>query len=167
MRLNKSLVHNTVIEVVGEDAIPLVEYLKGKEEISEFKIARDIREEIHNVRNILYKLNNYHLAIYTRKKDKIKGWYISYWSLNLPRFKEIYARIQKEKVSRLKDKLKREQEYREGLYLCPNLCSRMNFEEGMEFMFKCPECGSLLHKQDNTKTIEHIKSMIEQIEAIV
>ncbi|NTV23186.1 MAG: hypothetical protein HGA85_02305 [Nanoarchaeota archaeon] len=164
MKLSKELVNKTVSEAVGEDALNIVEYLKGKENISEFKIAKDTKEEIHKVRNILYRLNNFHLAIYIRKKDRQKGWYISYWTLNEKRFKEVFGKLQVHRLETLKDKLKKEQEYRDGLYICPNLCTRMNFEHAMELSFMCPECGKILNPQDNSKTIENLKNMIEDIE---
>ncbi len=164
MKIAKEILSKTTAEAVGEDALKLVEYLKGKENISEFKIAKDIREEIHKVRNILYRLNNQHLAVYMRKKDRQKGWYISYWTLNDKRFKEVFDKLQETRLEQLKEKLKKEQEYRDGLYICPNLCTRMNFEHAMELSFTCPECGRILNPQDNTKTIEHLKSMIEEME---
>ncbi len=165
MRIAKEVLTKTTVEVAGESALRLVEYLKDKENISEFKIAKDIKEEIHKVRNMLYKLNNLHLATYIRKKDRQKGWYISYWTLNDKRFREVYTTLQEKRLEQLKDKLKKEQEFREGLYICPNLCTRMNFEHAMELSFTCPECGRILNPQDNTKTIEHLKTMIEEMEA--
>ncbi len=166
MNIKQETIINTTVDLIGEEAIPLIKYLRGKKDISEFKIAEDIDYEIHLVRNLLYRLNSYHLATYIRKKDKIKGWYISYWTLNPRRFKEIKQKTQLERVEKLKQKLKKEQEYRDGLYICPNLCVRFNFDKAMEISFKCPECGRLLHQQDNSKTIKHLKSMIEELEVI-
>ncbi|MBN2368277.1 hypothetical protein JXC34_04615 [Candidatus Woesearchaeota archaeon] len=165
MRLTKEIMEKTVSGAVGEDALPIVDYLKGKKDISEFTIAKDLKIEIHQVRNILYRLNSKHLATYIRKKDRIKGWYISYWTVNEKRFFEVYDKLQEQRLENLKEKLKKEQEYREGLYICPNLCTRMNFESAMELNFKCPECGRILNPQDNSRTIEHLKTMIEEIEA--
>jgi transcription initiation factor TFIIE subunit alpha len=165
MKIAKDMLDKTVAEAVGEDALRIVNYLKSKENISEFKIAADTKEEIHKVRNVLYRMNNLHLATYIRKKDRQKGWYISYWTLNEKRVKEVFAQLQEKRLESLKDKLKKEQEYREGLYICPNLCTRMNFEHAMELSFTCPECGRILNPQDNTKTIENLKSMIEEMEA--
>ena len=165
MKLAKVILTKTAAEAVGQDAVKLVQYLKGQEDISEFKIAKDTKEEIHKVRNIMYRLHSHHLATYIRKKDRQKGWYISYWTLNEKRFKEVFEKLQDSRLENLKDKLKKEQEYREGLYICPNLCTRMNFESAMELSFTCPECGRILNPQDNTKTIENLKSMIEEMEA--
>ncbi len=165
MRFTKEVLHKTTVGAVGEDAISIVEYLKGKKDISEFKIAEDLKVDIHLVRNVLYRLNSKHLATYIRKKDRQKGWYISYWTLNDKHFKTVYVKLLDERLGNLKEKLKKEQEFRDGLYICPNLCTRMNFENAMELSFKCPECGSILNPQDNTRTIEHLKTMIQEIEA--
>jgi transcription initiation factor TFIIE subunit alpha len=165
MKISKEVLRKTAEGAIGEDSIKLVEYLKGRENISEFKISKDIKEEIHKVRNILYRLNNLNLATYIRKKDRQKGWYISYWTLNDKRFNEVYGKLQEIRLEQLKDKLKKEQEYREGLYICPNLCTRMNFESAMELNYKCPECGRILNPQDNSRTIEHLKTMIAELEA--
>lgn len=165
MKIAKEVLHKTTAEAVGDDAVHIVEYLKGRENISEFKVAKDTKTEIHLVRNILYRLNSNNLATYIRKKDRQKGWYISYWTLNDKRFKELFEILQEKRLEHLKEKLKKEQEFREGLYICPNLCTRMNFESAMEISFTCPECGRILNPQDNTRTIEHLKSMIEEMEA--
>jgi transcription initiation factor TFIIE subunit alpha len=165
MRIAKEILEKTTVEAVGEDALEVVQYLKGKENVSEFTVAKDLKIDIHIARNILYRLNSFHLGTYIRKKDRQKGWYISYWTLNYLRFKEMFDRLQVERLEKLKEKLKKEQEYREGLYICPNLCTRMNFEAAMEINYKCPECGRILNPQDNSRTIEHLKTMIADMEA--
>ncbi|MBU0757508.1 MAG: hypothetical protein KKF44_05555 [Nanoarchaeota archaeon] len=167
MRIKKEILETTAVHYVGEETIPIINYLKGKEDISEFTVADDTKIEIHLVRNILYRLNGHNLAKYIRKKDRIKGWYISYWSLNIKRFVELYDKYQEEKVSKLKDKLKKEQDSIDGLFICPNLCSRVSFDRAMELEFKCTECGRLLNQQNNTRTIEHLKEMIEALEVAV
>ena len=48
--LRKSGHLSTVAEVVGEEAVPIVQYLKGKKNISEFKIAESIKAEVNSVR---------------------------------------------------------------------------------------------------------------------
>ena len=167
MRIKKEVLQTVAKEYIGEESIKIVNYLLGKEHVSEFVIAKDTNLEIHIVRNILYRLNNYNLTTYIRKKDRIKGWYISYWTLNLKRFNELYKKYQVKRVEKLKQKLVKEQEARDGLYICPHLCTRMNVESAMEVGFKCPECGRILQKQDNSRTIEHLKEMIQQLEVAV
>ncbi|MBI2580230.1 hypothetical protein HYV85_00280, partial [Candidatus Woesearchaeota archaeon] len=62
----------TVAEVVGQDAVPIVQYLKGKKNISEFKIAESIKAEVNSVRKMLYAMQTSNLVSYYRKKDRQK-----------------------------------------------------------------------------------------------
>ena len=41
---------------------------------------------------------------------------------------------------------------------------RLDFDQSMNFEFKCPECGELINQEDNTEKIEIIKTEILQIE---
>ena len=162
--VTKTLITEVVSEAVGEEALDIIFYLKGKRDISEFKIAEDTKIEIHGVRNILYQLNNYHLVTYTRKKDREKGWYISYWTFNQPRVLELQKMLKKKRLEKFKERLEKEEINEGNYFLCPNACSRMEFATATEHQFKCPECGSLLQQQDNSKTILRLKEQIKQLE---
>ncbi len=164
-RLTNKLINDTIVEVVGEDVLKVVDYLKDKKNISEFKIAEALDEEVNRVRNMLYRLHTHNLVTYIRKKDKLKGWYISYWTLNLREVLSIQVRMKKEQIESLKERLAREEENINGFFLCPNLCSRLALDQAVFYNFKCPECGTLMNQQDNTKTIERLKNKIEELEA--
>jgi transcription initiation factor TFIIE subunit alpha len=150
--------------VVGEDVVPLVVYLQDRKNISEFKIAETINMEVNATRNMLYRLHNLNLVTYTRKKDRVKGWYISYWTFNKRRVKDLMKDTKKEEISKLKERLEKEETNMNSYFMCPNLCTRLDFEQATDFEYKCPECGQLLKQQDNTKTIAHIKDKIKQLE---
>jgi transcription initiation factor TFIIE subunit alpha len=167
MRLTNKVIHDTIIQVVGDDVIPVVEYLKDKSNISEFKIAESLDEEVNRVRNMLYRLHTHNLVTYIRKKDKLKGWYISYWTLNLKTVKDLINKIKVHQVDMLKDRLQREEENLNSFFICPSMCSRLSFDAAMEFEFKCPECGRMMAQQDNTRTIKHLKERIKEIEATI
>lgn len=164
MRLTKKLIKDTVTEVVGEHALPIIEYIKDKKNISEFIVAEALKYDIHEVRQILYKLHNHNLVTYNRKKDRQKGWYISYWTFNVPKVKELIKRIKVQKLDRLKDRLEREENNKNCFFMCSNACTRLDFENATNFEFRCPECGSLLNQQENLKTIENIKVQIKELE---
>ena len=154
----------TVAEVVGEDAVPIVQYLKGKKNISEFKIAESIKTEVNSVRKMLYAMQTSNLVSYYRKKDRQKGWYISYWTLKPESFDYLSLATKQQKLQQFKERLHKE-ETNEGLfYICPTLCVRLEFEKAAEISFKCPECGSTLQHQDNIKTIEQLRAKIGEIE---
>lgn len=161
--LTKKFITEIVNEVVGEDALDIVFYLKEKSDVSEFTISADLNIEIHTVRNILYRLNSGHLVTYRRKKDRIKGWYISYWTLNLPRIREMDDIIKKKKLIKFKERLEEEERNKGNYYICPNACVRMDFSISMEHDFRCPECGEILKPQDNVRTIEMLKEKIEEL----
>ncbi len=161
MKLSPKIIEEVVIEVAGEEVLQLVRHMKNKKNISEFSIAENIKLEINPTRNLLYKLYNANLVTYNRKKDKLKGWYIYYWTFNPDRVRFLYTDLKKKKLEKLQERLTREQE---GYYFnCENNCIRLEFEKAVEFEYKCPECGTLLNEESNTKKIEGIQKEIETL----
>lgn len=166
MKLNQKLIMDTVAELVGDDVLPVVNYLKDRRNISEFKIAEKVRLEVNETRNMLYRLHNHSLVSYHRKKDKEKGWYISYWTFNPKRINDLIVLMNRERLQKLYERLSREEENLNCFFICSNLCSRLDFEKALEFEFKCPECGSLMNQQDNTKTVEHLQRQITELKVV-
>ena len=165
MTLTGKKINETVSEMVGEDTLPVVKYLKGRKNISEFKIAEKTGLEVNSTRSILYRLHKRNLVNYHRKKDRIKGWYISYWTFNIKGLKHSMTMDEKLRLERLKERLAKEEMNQNSFYICPNICARLDFDKATEFEFKCPECGNILNLQDNTKTIDRLKEQIAEIEA--
>ena len=163
MRLSNKMISDVVTELVGEDAVQIVEFIKDKENISEFKIAEKIKVDMQELRNILYRLHNHNLVSYYRKKDRQKGWYISYFSFNKNIIKDLYVKILKDKLSKYKSRLDKENQ--SDYFICPSLCARLDFHQASEMEFKCPECGKILQQQDNQKTIDLLKKKIQEIES--
>ena len=164
MRITNTKIYETVKEVVGEDSLKVVEFLKDKKNISDFKIAEKTDSDIHEIRNILYRLFNHNLATYYRKKDRQKGWYISYWTFNKTRIKDLVKQLNVSKLKKYKKRLFDEEENIGNFFLCPNACVRVGFEKATDFEFRCPECGNLLNQQDNEKTIGFLKQKIKELE---
>ena len=151
-------------EVAGDEVLSIVQYLKDKKNISEFKIAEDTNTEVNRVRSMLYRLHSNNLVTYYRKKDRQKGWYISYWTFNPVGLKHAGAMLKKHKLEQLKDRLKREEDNRDMFYMCPSLCTRMDFDNATDVGFKCPECGKTLANQENSKTIALLRTKIAEVE---
>ena len=162
-KLTQQVVNDVVAEVVGEDSLAIIEFLKDKKNISDFKIAEKIDRDIHEVRNVLYRLYNQNLVTYYRKKDRQKGWYISYWTFNKKRVKDLKSNLRKQKLEKFKMRLRQEEDNQGNFYICPNACVRVGFERATDLEYRCPECASLLNHQDNTKTIEFLKTKISEI----
>lgn len=165
MAITKKKIYDTVKEVIGEDAIPIIDFLKDKKNISEFIIAEKTKLDMQTTRNILYRLNNFNIATYIRKKDRQKGWYISYWTFNKKRIQELIDKMKKSKLAKLQEQLAREERNKGAFFICSKACARLDFDSATEFEFKCPECGSLLNQTDNTKTIENIRERIKKLES--
>ncbi|MBL7050552.1 hypothetical protein ISS04_00125 [Candidatus Woesearchaeota archaeon] len=161
MRLSNKIIEYVVGEVAGENALSIVNYLKNKKNISEFKIAEVLEKDIKEVRVLLYKLVNFNLVSSIRKKDKKKGWYIYYWTLNTDQIKYLLVDLKKKKLEKLNERLERE--HGSLFFTCENKCMRLNFDQSTNFEFKCPECG-LLMNQENNKDI--IKKLEEEIKLI-
>jgi len=164
MRITNAILHDTILQIAGEEALPIVDYIKTRKNISEFKVAEALQLEINQVRRILYRLFDNSLCTYNRKKDSKKGWYISYWTFNIKRIKFVLENMNRSKLDLLNKRLKKELDADNNFYMCPNFCKRMTFYDAAEIEFKCPECGKLLNHSDNTKTINRLKEQIAKLQ---
>ena len=166
MVLTNKKIYGLINEIAGERAVPIIEYLKNRKNVSEFIIADKVKLDMQTTRNILYTLNSYNVATYIRRKDRKKGWYISYWTFNRKRVKELTEKLKAEKIVKLTERLNKEEANLGNFFMCSQGCARLDFEQSTEFDFKCPECGSLLNQQDNSKTIENIKEKIKELGSV-
>ncbi|MCX6709461.1 MAG: hypothetical protein NTV63_00695 [Candidatus Woesearchaeota archaeon] len=162
MKMSNQLIKTVVSEVAGEHSVPVAMILKNKKNFSEFKVAEALKMEIKDIRKSLYKLLEYNLVSFKRKKDKKKGWYIYYWTFNNDMLKYLCSDIKVKKLDKLRERLSREEA--NHFFLCPNKCVRLDFDKATEFEFRCPECGTLLDMQDNSATIRNIKEEIARLE---
>jgi len=160
-KMNKKFIEEVVTELVGEEALPIVFYLRGKKRISEFIIAEELDLEIHKTRNLLYRLYEHNIVQFLRKKDKIKGWYICYWDFNELIISELVKKLASNKVKQIRERLEREKT--NTFYMCKNACVRMTFDDSIEYNFKCPECGNIMQEQDNSRTIEFLQNRLKEL----
>jgi len=162
MKVTNASLDELVLTTVGEDVLPLVHILREKNNISEFKLAEMLNITVNQTRNMLYRLNEQNLVSFLRKKDKKKGWYIYYWSINKKSVEGALDKVKHKQLDDLKNRLSKESE---GMfYVCPMGCMRLPMETAMEHEFRCQECGTLMKEQDNYKTISNIKKMIQDLE---
>src|SRR3989344_15270 len=161
MKLSNKAIEILVTEIAGKDTLALVVLIKNKQHVSEFKIADKLKISVNQVRNMLYKLIDYNMVSFIRKKDKKKGWYIYYWTFNEARALEIFDRLLNLKIEKLNKMMELEQ--KEQYYSCQEDKTRFNQVEAMEHEFKCPECGQILKLEDNTQMITKIKKRLEEL----
>jgi len=162
MRISNKIIESVVNEVAGEDVVPLVDYLKDKKNISEFKIAEQIKREVNETRNMLYRLHAANLVTFIRKKDKKKGWYIYYWTFNKKIVRYLFVTLKKKRVNSLKERLIREKS--SDFFVCKNKCIRLDFEQATDFGFKCPECGVILDQENNENQKRKIEKEVAELE---
>lgn len=163
MRLTQKKVEEIMLSILGEEGLSLIKELTGKQNVSEFELADRLKKDIKIVRKMLYLLYNHNLVSFIRKKDKIKGWYIYYWTLQPESIKFSYIKRKKELLAKLQQRL--EEESKELFFTCPNRCVRLNFDQAMDFEFHCPECGELLSQENNTERIETLRKKVTEVEA--
>ena len=165
MRVTDKRTEQVVSQVVGEDAVRVVRALKDKKDVSEFKVAGSLKADIQTIRNVLYRLHSHNLVTYKRKKDRKKGWYISYWTFHRNRVKELMEGLKKQKLEHFKHRLETESANVNNFFICPKACTRMDFHSASQFNFKCPECGAMMQQQDNARTIDFLKEKIREMES--
>ncbi len=134
MRITPKVLDEAIAESAGEEVLPLIKILKKRKNISEFKLAEGIKREVNKTRNLLYKLYNANLVSFERIKDKKKGWYVYYWTFNQNKVKDLVISLKKQRLERLRDKLKKEENNK--FYSCKEKCLRLDFEQSFDFEFK-------------------------------
>ena len=143
----------------GEEAIQIVNVLKGVEETTDDEIAIKTEIRLNTVRRILYKLYDHSLVGLRRSRDKTTGWFIFHWRLQLDQLAGFILNQKRRVLEKLETRLEYEQAH--DFYSCfTEECKRVPFEDAMELVFRCPTCNKLLMHFDNT---ELKASLVERI----
>ncbi|MDD5193843.1 MAG: hypothetical protein PHF67_04645, partial [Candidatus Nanoarchaeia archaeon] len=108
----KSIVEN----LINKQATPIIDLLIGKKHVNEFLIAKKLGLTINQTRNILYKLSDFGLVSFIRKKDRRKGWYIYFWTLNIFQSLNLLEQNLNDELIKLENQLKERKERR--YYYC-------------------------------------------------
>lgn len=161
LNLDKSKLKELIVNLVGPEALVVVEQLLKRRNVSEFTISEKLKLSINQFRNIIYKLDTFNLVSSTRKKDKQKGWYVYYWTFHPERLKKLYWELKRRKLAKFKKRLEAEKSIE--FYVCPNKDVRVPLTEAMELNFRCPECGKLL-QEDKSNTLKNLTSEVEKLE---
>ena len=117
---------------------------------------------INQVRNIFYKLSNFGLVSFTRKKDKRKGWYTYFWTLNTEKSLELLGKRLEREIENLHFQLKNRETKR--FYFCETCKTEVNEEHALLHDFTCQECGIVYKLNEDKKVIENLQHKIEKLE---
>jgi len=148
-------------DLVGKHSVEIIDLLAGKKDVNEFTIAKNLGLTINQTRNILYKLSDYSLVSFIRKKDKRKGWYIYFWTLNTYQTLNLLETNLKKKLGILESQSKNRKEGRH--YVC-NTCSiEVSEETALLNNFTCPECYEVYELSDDSEIVKDMAKKISKI----
>ena len=154
---------NEIVEgIAGKLASDVLDLLIGKKDVNEFLIAKKLKLTINQVRNIFYKLANFGLVSFTRKKDKRKGWYTYFWTLNTERAMELLDRRLKKEIENMKHQLESRKTKR--FYVCRTCNTEVGEENALLHNFTCQECGEIYELSEAEQKIEELRKRIIRLE---
>ncbi|HEU16071.1 MAG TPA: transcription factor [Nitrososphaeria archaeon] len=147
----------------SEDFVKVARALLNNPESTDEEIASATGLKINRVRKVLYELQSRSLIYAIRVRDPKRDWYVYRWKVQ-PEGAEVFlATVKRRLLNRLKIKLEYEKEHQ--FYHCGSAtCPKRTFEEAVELVFTCPECGNHLEYYDNSELLKAIEWKISQLE---
>jgi transcription factor E len=153
--MQKKFLEEVMLLVAGKPADQLVDLLSGKKNVNEFLIAKKLDITINQTRNILYKLSDYSLVSSIRKKDKKKGWYTYFWTIENLKALEFLKSEVKGKIDQLDSQVKSRET--KVFYVCKICNIELSEENALLRDFTCNECGEVYSLKDNSKLVKELK----------
>jgi transcription initiation factor TFIIE subunit alpha len=145
-----------------EEAVKLIEYLKGSDEITDDEIANKTGIRLNSVRKILYKLYDHSLVSLRRTRDPKTGWFIFHWKLQPDKLEGFILSQKRRVLEKLNVRL--EYETNHDFYYCDTPgCRRVTFEEAVEAVFHCAACGKPLAHFENRIMTEKLALKVGQL----
>ena len=142
-----------------EEAVKLIEHLKGVEEITDDEIANKTGIRLNLVRKILYKLYDHSLVSLRRTRDPKTGWFIFYWKLQADQLEGFILNQKRRVLEKLNVRLEYEKNH--DFYYCGSPeCKRVPFEEAVELVFHCSTCDRPLVHFGNEKMISKLSEKV-------
>jgi len=158
----KKLLKEIMVLIAGKQAEEIVDLLDGKKYVNEFIIAKKLKLTINQTRNILYKISDHGLVSFIRKKDKKKGWYTYFWKIEILKCLEFLKTNLIKKMDQIYHQIK-SRETKE-FYVCERCHIEFNEENALIYDFRCPECGNILSRKDNTSVIKEYNKELDKLE---
>jgi transcription factor E len=144
--------------VAGKQATEIVDLLIGKKDVNEFLIAKKLKLTINQTRNILYKLSEAGLVSSTRKKDKRKGWFIYFWTLDVVKSLELLEKKVSHQLENFNKQLANRKSKR--FYVCHTCNIEVGEETALLNQFTCQECGQVYELSESDDLISELESKI-------
>ncbi len=157
----EKLLKEIMVSIAGKQAEEIVNLLEGKKYVNEFIIAKRLNLTINQTRNILYKISDYGLVSFIRKKDKRKGWYTYFWKIEILKCLEFLKSNLIKKIEQINYQIK-SRETKE-FYVCERCHIEFTEENALIHNFVCPECGNVLSRKDNTSLIKEYNKELDRL----
>jgi transcription initiation factor TFIIE subunit alpha len=158
--LEDPVIQKYLHELVGPRGMP-VAAAPPDGEVTDEELAEELGMELNDVRRALFILYENDLASYRRLRDEDSGWLTYLWTFQYENIPEQLEEEMHRLLAALEDR--HDYELQNEFYLCENCGIRFEFDEGMEFGFQCPECGSSLDAMENTRLVEAMEGRIEEL----
>jgi transcription factor E len=153
------LLKEVAVLIAGNPASSIIDLLHGKKNVNEFVIAKKLKLNINQARNILYKLAERGIISFIRKKDrKNGGWYTYYWTLDVGKALNVLKSTFEQELSALEGQLSSRR--RDRFYVCKNCDSELGEEQALLNNFTCAECGEVLELRDNQDLVVKLEGDI-------
>jgi len=154
-----------VAALFGEDAVRVVEVLKGVHEITDNEIADKTQIRLNLVRKAVYRLYDHSIVALRRCRDKETGWFVFNWRLQPDQLEGFILNQKRRVLEKLETRLEYEKSHE--FYTCQTLGrKRYPFEEAFELLFKCPACNKPMIHINNDLSAEILTRKIEQIKVL-
>ena len=154
-----------VAALFGEDAVIVVEALKGVHEITDNEMAEKTQIRLNMVRKALYRLYDHSLVGLRQSRDEETGWFIFNWRLQPDQLGGFIVNQKRRVLEKLETRLEYEKSHE--FYTCETPgCKRFPFEEAFELLFKCSFCNKPMTHLNNDWIIEILARKIEQIKGL-
>jgi transcription initiation factor TFIIE subunit alpha len=154
-----------VSALFGEDAVRVVEVLKGVDEVIDIEIADKTQIRLNIVRKALYRLYDHSLVALRQSRDKETGWFVFNWRLQPDQLEGFIVNQKRRILEKLELRLEYEKSHE--FYTCQTPgCKRFPFAEAFELLFKCPACNKTMMHISNHGIVEILTRKIEEIRVL-
>jgi len=157
----KKFLREAVAIIVGKQSEGIADLLNTKKHMNEFLIAKKLDLTVNQTRNLLYKILNYGLVSFIRKKDKKKGWYTYFWKIEVLKSLEFLRSTLVKRTDQINYQIK-SRETKE-FYICKRCNIEFNEENALSYNFTCNECEDVFTIKDNTKLLVELKKNLGRL----
>ena len=151
-----------VAALFGEDAVRVVEVLRGVHEIIDMGVVDQTQIRLTTVRKTLYRLYDHSLVALRQSRDKKTGWFVYHWRLQPDQLESFIFNQKRRVLEKLETRLRYEKSHE--FYSCQTQsCRPLPFGQAFEVLFRCPACNRSMVHVNNSHIIETLTRKISQI----